>query len=159
MIDQDRIAELNQPLLSDHDRDLAELSARIGRGGADPEAVTSALAEFSVAAPSWALGTGGTRFGRFPIGGEPRTTVEKIDDVAALRALMGVTPSISLHVPWDDPADPEGLREYAAGQGIGFDAMNSNTFQDNPSTTGDGRVSYKFGSLANADPAARQAAI
>ena len=159
MIDQDRIAELNEPLLADHDRDLAELSARIERGGGtDPEAVTSRLAELSMAAPSWALGTGGTRFGRFPIGGEPRTTVEKIDDVAALRALMGATRSISLHVPWDDPADPEGLREYAAGQGIGFDAMNSNTFQDNPSTTGDGRVSYKFGSLANADPAARQAA-
>ncbi len=160
MIDQDRIAELNEPLLADHDRDLAQLAARIGRGGrSDPEAVVSTLAGFSVAAPSWALGTGGTRFGRFPIGGEPRTTVEKIDDVAALRALMGATRSISLHVPWDDPADPEGLREYAAGQGIGFDAMNSNTFQDNPSTTGGGRVSYKFGSLANADPAARQAAV
>ena len=84
MIDQDRIAELNQPLVADHDRDLAELVARIGRGGrTNPEAV-GALAELSVAAPSWALGTGGTRFGRFPVGGEPRTTVEKIDDVAAL---------------------------------------------------------------------------
>jgi L-rhamnose isomerase/sugar isomerase len=160
MIDQDRIAELNEPLLPDHDRDLAQLAARIGRGGrTDPEAVTRTLAGFSVAAPSWALGTGGTRFGRFPIGGEPRTTVEKIDDVAALRALVGAIRSISLHVPWDDPADPEGLRAYAAGQGIGFDAMNSNTFQDNPSTTDGGRVSYKFGSLANADPAARRAAI
>jgi L-rhamnose isomerase/sugar isomerase len=146
MIDQDRIAELNQPLLADHDRDLAELVARVGRGGrANPEAVVGALADLSVAAPSWALGTGGTRFGRFPVGGEPRTTVEKIDDVAALGALTGTTRSISLHVPWDDPADPEGLREYAAGQGIGFDAMNSNTFQDNPSTTDDGKVSYKFG--------------
>jgi L-rhamnose isomerase/sugar isomerase len=160
MIDQDRIAELNQPLRTDHDRDLAELVVRIGRGGrTDPEGVVGTLAELSVAAPSWALGTGGTRFGRFPVGGEPRTTVEKIDDVAALRALMGTTRSISLHVPWDDPSDPEGLREYAAGQGIGFDAMNSNTFQDNPSTTNDGRVSYKFGSLANADPATRQAAV
>jgi len=160
MIDQDQIAELNQPLLTDHDRDLAELVVRIGRGGrTDPEGVVGTLAELSVAAPSWALGTGGTRFGRFPVGGEPRTTVEKIDDVAALRALMGTTRSISLHVPWDDPADPEGLREYAAGQGIGFDAMNSNTFQDNPSTTNDGKVSYKFGSLANADPATREAAV
>ena len=160
MIDQDRIAELNQPLLADHDPDLAELVARIDRSGrANPDAVVGALAELSVAAPSWALGTGGTRFGRFPVGGEPRTTVEKIDDVAALRMLTGATRSISLHVPWDDPADPEGLREYAAGQGIGFDAMNSNTFQDNPSTTNDGKVSYKFGSLANADPATRQTAV
>src|SRR6266508_834722 len=119
MIDQDRIAELNEPLLADHDRDLAQLAARIGRGGrSDPEAVVSTLAGFSVAAPSWALGTGGTGFGRFPIGGEPRTTVEKIDDVAALRALMGATRSISLHVPWDNPADPAGLHAHALGEAI-----------------------------------------
>jgi L-rhamnose isomerase/sugar isomerase len=37
--------------------------------------------------------------------------------------------------------------------------MNSNTFQDNPSTTRDGAVSYKFGSLANVDEAVRAAAI
>ena len=30
--------------------------------------------------------------------------------------------------------------------------MNSNTFQDNPATTDDGAITYKFGSLANADP-------
>ena len=60
-----------------------------------------------MAAPSWAVGTGGTRFGRFPIGGEPRTTYEKIDDVAALNALTGANRTISLHVPWDDPDDPE----------------------------------------------------
>ena len=57
------------------------------------------------------------------------------------------------------PDDPEGLRAYAAERGIGFDAMNSNTFQDNPSTTEDGRVSYKFGSLANVDDGVRKAAV
>jgi L-rhamnose isomerase/sugar isomerase len=67
--------------------------------------------------------------------------------------------SISLHVPWDDPDDPDGLREYAESRGIGFDAMNSNTFQDNPSTTSDGKLTYKFGSLANADPAVREVAV
>ena len=118
------------------------------------------VARFSVAAPSWAVGTGGTRFGRFPGGGEPRTTAEKIDDVAALDAVTGANRTVSLHVPWDDPSDDAaGLRAHAESLGIGFDAMNSNTFQDNPSTTGDGRVSYKFGSLANVDPAARRAAV
>ena len=73
--------------------------------------------------------------------------------------LTGSNRAISLHVPWDDPDDPEGLREYASARSIGFDAMNSNTFQDNPSTTGDGKLTYKFGSLANSDPAVRQAAI
>ena len=37
--------------------------------------------------------------------------------------------------------------------------MNSNTFQDNPSTTGDGAVTYKFGSMAAVDAGAREAAI
>ena len=44
-----------------------------------------------------------TRFGRFPGGGEPRTTEEKVDDVAALHALTGANRTVSLHVPWDDP--------------------------------------------------------
>jgi L-rhamnose isomerase/sugar isomerase len=69
---------------------------------------------------------------------------------------------VSLHVPWDDPGPGEGaaeLRRHAAERDVGFDAMNSNTFQDNPSTTRDGAVSYKFGSLANTDEAVRQAAI
>ena len=72
--------------------------------GIDADAVIDEVARFSVAAPSWAVGTGGTRFGRFPIGGEPRTTEEKIDDIAALNALTGANRTVSLHVPWDDPA-------------------------------------------------------
>lgn len=159
MIDQERIEKLNQPLASGLDRDLAHLSARLGEGAVSAESIVEALASFSVAAPSWAVGTGGTRFGRFPIGGEPRTTEEKIDDVAALNRLTAANGSISLHVPWDDPDDPDGLREYAGERGISFDAMNSNTFQDNPSTTGEGKHSYKFGSLANSDPAVRQVAV
>ena len=37
--------------------------------------------------------------------------------------------------------------------------MNSNTFQDNPSTTADGAISYKFGSLASSDPGVRKLAL
>ncbi|MGH9166613.1 MAG: TIM barrel protein [Acidimicrobiia bacterium] len=160
MIDQDRIAELNQPLVADHERELSHLAWQLERRGpVRADQVIEALTLYSAAAPSWALGTGGTRFGRFPIGGEPRTTEEKIDDVAALNALTRANRSISLHVPWDDPDDPDGLREYAEQRGVAFDAMNSNTFQDNPATTWEGKISYKFGSLANVDPAARQAAV
>ena len=160
MIDQERIAELNQPLLADHDRELSHVAWQLERRGPSrADQVIDSLTAFSAAAPSWALGTGGTRFGRFPIGGEPRTTEEKIDDVAALNALTRANRSISLHVPWDDPEDPDGLRDYARRRGIAFDAMNSNTFQDNPSTTWEGKISYKFGSLANVDPGARQAAV
>jgi L-rhamnose isomerase/sugar isomerase len=160
MIDQERIAQLNlelEPLLQPEIEHIAGQLDR--RGPMSAEQVIAALTEFSVAAPSWAVGTGGTRFGRFPIGGEPRTTEEKVDDVATLNALTASNRSISLHVPWDDPDDPEGLREYASARAIEFDAMNSNTFQDNPSTTDDGKLSYKFGSLAHSDLAVREVAL
>ena len=142
-----------------HDAELRALCEHLGRRGIDPEPVIAEVARFSVAAPSWAVGTGGTRFGRFPGGGEPRTTEEKIDDIAALGAVTGANRTVSLHIPWDDPADPVGLRDYAGEAGIGFDAMNSNTFQNNPSTTAGGTVSYKFGSMAHTDPGVRQCAV
>ena len=55
-----------------HRADYDALAARLDRTGRDPEAVTEAVRRFAVAVPSWALGTGGTRFGRFPGPGEPR---------------------------------------------------------------------------------------
>ncbi len=160
MIERERVEELNRQHAAKLDRELSAVATSIDDAGSTPaEKVIGALEAFSVAAPSWAVGTGGTRFGRFPIGGEPRTTEEKIDDIAVLHALTTSNGSVSLHVPWDDPDDPAALREHAATRSIGFDAMNSNTFQDNPSTTFNGNVTYKFGSLANSDPTAREAAV
>ena len=161
-IDRSRIGEENELRLAWHESDLAHALDVVGRAGVDAGAVVAEVARFSAAAPSWAVGTGGTRFGRFPGGGEPRDTFEKIDDVAALNALTGANRTVSLHVPWDDPGLGDGaaeLRRHAEELAVGFDAMNSNTFQDNPSTTRDGAVSYKFGSLANTDEAVRRAAI
>ncbi|HEX6300210.1 MAG TPA: TIM barrel protein [Acidimicrobiia bacterium] len=160
MIDREQIGKLNENLESSLRVEVENLAGSLDRIGAAPASdILEALTAFSVAAPSWAVGTGGTRFGRFPIGGEPRTTEEKIDDVATLNAFTASNQSISLHVPWDDPDDPEGLKQYADERGIWFDAMNSNTFQDNPSTTADGKLTYKFGSLANSDRAVREVAI
>lgn len=155
----ERIEELNAAGQPWHERDLAHTADVLGRSAMDHEVILAELGRFSAAAPSWALGAGRTRFARFPCPGEPRTTEEKIDDVALLNALTGANRTISLHVPWDDPADPSALREYAARLGIGFDAMNSNTFQDHPSTTGAGAVSYKYGSLAHTDPGVRKLAV
>ena len=151
----ERVAELEAHLVPEHERALSRAHEAIA--GSDD--VIEAVRRFAVAAPSWSVGTGGTRFGRFPIGGEPRTTEEKIDDVAALNALTGANRTISLHVPWDEPDDPTALKRYADECGIGFDAMNSNTFQDDPSTTGGGAISYKFGSLSSSDPGVRKYAI
>jgi L-rhamnose isomerase/sugar isomerase len=158
-ITSEQIAELEAGQLADHERDLAAATERLERAGCDVESVIAEIARFSVSAPSWAVGTGGTRFGRFPRGGEPRTTEEKIDDVAALNAVTGANRAVSLHVPWDNPTDPVALKRHAERVGITFCAMNSNTFQDNPSTTGDGEVSYKFGSLAHSNPDVRKRAL
>ena len=113
------------------------------------------LQAFQIAIPSWALGTGGTRFGRFAGGGEPRNLEEKIADVGLLHALNQSSGAISLHIPWDIPEDAAAVRQLAAGFGLNFDAVNSNTFQDQP----DQEHSYKFGSLSHTDQNVRRQAI
>ena len=113
------------------------------------------LIDFQVAIPSWALGTGGTRFGRFPGGGEPRSLEEKIEDVSLLHALNRSSGAISLHIPWDIPKDGNAIQELAASHGLKFDAVNSNTFQDQENQA----LSYKFGSLQHVDKAVRRQAI
>jgi len=117
--------------------------------------ILNKLSDFQIAIPSWALGTGGTRFGRFPQGGEPDTLEEKIKDVGLLHALNQSSGAISLHIPWDIPGDYKKMRSLAQELDINFDAVNSNTFQDEPG----GVHSYKFGSLSHIDKAVRKKAI
>lgn len=122
-----------------------------------PEArsILKKLVDFQVAIPSWALGTGGTRFGRFSGGGEPRNLQEKMEDIGLLHALNKSSGAISLHIPWDIPDDIPGVRSLAAQLGLQFDAMNSNTFQDQK----DQKFSYKFGSLQHVDKNVRAQAV
>lgn len=145
------IEEHNQGLLKEHRRKLDF----IGGGWQDAEVVLQKLIDFQVAIPSWALGTGGTRFGRWSGGGEPRSLEEKIEDIGLLHALNRSSGAISLHIPWDIPKDPAAVKAQAAQFGIRFDAMNSNTFQDQP-----GQLhSYKFGSLQHVRKEVRRQAI
>src|SRR6187402_683988 len=92
--------------------------------------VINKLVAFQIAIPSWALGTGGTRFGRFSGGGEPGNLEQKIEDVGLLHALNQSSGAISLHIPWDIPSDANAIKALAAKHGLKFDAVNSNTFQD-----------------------------
>lgn len=142
-------------IASEHDRDFESLGERLLRRGISLEPTLEQVQAFGVAIPSWALGTGGTRFGRFPGEGEPRDVYEKMDDVAVIHRLTGAAPRVSLHIPWDEPDDPDALAAHAAALGLGFDAVNSNTFQDQP---GQAR-SYKFGSLCHTEPAVRDQAV
>jgi L-rhamnose isomerase/sugar isomerase len=158
-LNAETIAALEADRRGPHEEALAAATALLALQQVDVERVIEEVRAFSVAAPSWALGTGGTRFARFGGAGEPRTLEEKLDDIATLNTLTGANRTVSLHVPWDEPDDPAALRLCAQSLGLGFDAMNSNTFQDNPSTTDDGAVTYKFGSFAAADARVRDAAV
>src|SRR5205814_4799315 len=69
MITPEFISEHNAPLEDASLRDVAHAHDVLEAFGVDAGAVIAQVARFSVAAPSWAVGTGGTRFGRFPMGG------------------------------------------------------------------------------------------
>lgn len=150
-VEKYRIDEHNQSLLKEHQRRYQFMAESIP--GA--ERILEKLIAFQIAIPSWALGTGGTRFGRFSGGGEPRSLEEKIEDVGLLHAINQSSGAISLHIPWDIPQDPSAIKALAAQFGLRFDAVNSNTFQDQPGQ----EYSYKFGSLQHVDKAVRKQAI
>src|SRR2546423_14181619 len=142
----DRISPaLDTEAVRQHERDYATLAERLERRGVRVDELVGAVGRFAVAVPSWALGSGGTRFGRFPGPGEPRTLAEKLADAAVVHRLTGAAPRVSLHIPWDEPDDAPALRALAAEIGLGFDAVNSNTFQDQPGQP----LSYKLGSFSH----------
>src|SRR5687768_5251562 len=150
-VEKYKIEEFNQDHLQQHKRRFEYVAFDVK----NVEEIMQKLVDFQIAIPSWALGTGGTRFGRFAGGGEPRSLEEKIEDIGLLHSLNKSSGAISLHIPWDIPKNPKAIRELAAQQGIRFDAMNSNTFQDQK----DQPHSYKFGSLQHADKKVRDQAI
>jgi L-rhamnose isomerase/sugar isomerase len=153
--DASYIASSNAALKADLAADYAALGVQLGRRGINIDEITNAVANFRVAIPSWGVGTGGTRFGRFPGPGEPRNVFEKLEDCAVIHKLTGATPTVSLHIPWDRADDYQAMREHGAALGLGFDAMNSNTFQDQVGQP----LSYKYGSLTHTDPAVRAQAV
>jgi L-rhamnose isomerase/sugar isomerase len=151
ILSKELIEESNRNGLDAHRRSFEYIAGAID----DPESILQKLTSFQVAIPSWALGTGGTRFGRFKGSGEPATLEQKIEDIGLLHALNQSSGAISLHIPWDIPSDHAAIRSLAERHNIKFDAVNSNTFQDQP----DQPLSYKFGSLQHVDKAVRRQAI
>jgi L-rhamnose isomerase/sugar isomerase len=154
-IDQYRIDQHNERLLGRHNNQFIFLKEQLGEQGIDANKIVKALQAFQVGIPSWALGTGGTRFGRFSGAGEPGSLEEKIEDVGILHALNRSSGSISLHIPWDIPKDANAIIGLASSLDLKFDAVNSNTFQDQK----DQELSYKYGSLSHVDPKVRKQAV
>lgn len=155
MIDKQQIHDINSSIAADHQVSFEVLQNRLAKQGVNASVIVEKLKDFQVAIPSWALGAGGTRFGRFSMGGEPGTLEEKIDDVGVIHALTDTAGAISLHIPWDIPSDYAAIKEKASAAGLDFDAVNSNTFQDHKAQ----QASYKYGSLSNQSQLPREEAI
>ncbi|MGB7405189.1 MAG: TIM barrel protein [Pacificimonas sp.] len=151
----DSISATNADFSARHRRDFEHIGEKVSEAGFELEEILNAASAFELAIPSWGVGTGGTRFARFPVPGEPATVFEKIDDCAVVQALVGICPRVSPHFPWDTVDDYNELRGYAEERGLGFDAVNSNVFQDQVGQA----HSYKFGSLTHSNANVRDQAI
>src|SRR5688572_21655130 len=155
MIAADVVETDNAARLDALKRDYGHLGEQLDRRGIRIDEIKRKVANYAVAVPSWGVGTGGTRFARFPGQGEPRNIFDKLEDCAVIHELTRATPTVSLHIPWDKVSDLSVLKEKGASLGLGFDAINSNTFSDAPQQ----EYSYKYGSLSHADAATRRQAI
>jgi L-rhamnose isomerase/sugar isomerase len=154
-INKEHIQNTNTSILEDHNDNFDFLVNKLTKNSHKVEEIISKLSEFQVAIPSWALGAGGTRFGRFSIYGEPSTLEQKLEDVGVLHALTKTAGAVSLHIPWDIPQDYVAVKQQADALNIKFDSVNSNTFQDQQNA----KESYKYGSLSNTSQAVREQAI
>ena len=131
-----------------------DLAAR----GIDINDVKSRLSQQSVEVPSWGFSRGGTRFGRYVDGSEARNAKEKIEDAGIVYSLTGVTPTVSLHFPWDGVSDQDyaSIPCYLEKAGLGVGAINSNTFTPRADLKD---FNLRYGSLTNPDPEVRQASV
>ncbi len=154
-IKQAQINQHNDAHYSNHKAIYTFLYAQLVSKNIDVDSIITKLSNFQIAIPSWALGAGGTRFGRFGFGGEPATLEQKIEDIGLLHSINQSSGAISLHIPWDIPTDVNLVKNLAKDLNISFDAVNSNTFQDQANQT----HSYKFGSLCNTKADIRKQAV
>ncbi len=154
-ITNQHIHDCNKKSLETHQSNFDFLANNLTNKGVDVSKLIQQLSDFQVAIPSWALGAGGTRFGRFSFHGEPSSLEQKIEDIGMLHSLTQTAGAVSLHIPWDLPSDYQAIKELAGSLDIKFDAVNSNTFQDQKNTT----ASYKHGSLSNTSESSREKAI
>ena len=154
-IQKEQLLDINNSSMHSHKDRYNFLANQLTKKGYNVEDIISRLAEFQIAIPSWALGAGGTRFGRFSFHGEPSNLEQKIEDIGLIHSLTQTAGAVSLHIPWDVPKDYKAIGELASSLDIKFDAVNSNTFQDQKNA----KESYKYGSLSNTSEAVREQAI
>ena len=154
-ITADFIAEQNRPLLAGHRRGFRGARAPAGARRARPRGAGHRGDGVRGGDPDL-----GRRHGRHPLCtlSRRRRAARPVRQAGRLR-----------RHPSPDPGDADGFAAFPVGQGEGlrraardgqshglaFDAVNSNTFQDQPGQA----LSYKFGSLSHVDKAVRDQAI
>ncbi len=118
----------------------SEIETRLRERGVNVDNLIQAIQQFKVETPSWGYGNSGTRFKVFPWPGAARNLREKLEDAALVQKLVGICPSVAIHIPWDQVDDWEEIKVYAAQLGLRLGSVNPNLFQDN---------AYRFGSLCH----------
>src|SRR5438094_5860516 len=122
-IPADFIADRNKAKTHWLAEDFEYLGKKLRRRSVEIERLVERAQSIQVAIPSWGVGTGGTRFARFPGPGEPRNIYEKLEDCSTINNLVRSTSTVSLHIPWDKPQDVDDLLDTAGRYGLKFDAM------------------------------------
>jgi L-rhamnose isomerase/sugar isomerase len=113
------------------------------------ECVFHALDRLRIELPSWGFANTGTRFGKFLQPAAAVTTEEKLADAGQVHKLMGICPTVALHVLWDLPnglADTAAVAGIAERYGVRPGSINPNLFQ---------HQKYKYGSFGNPDSGVR----
>ena len=84
---KNQITDQNKSCLDSHQDSFDFLSEKLSKNHHDVDQIVAKINSFQVAIPSWALGAGGTRFGRFSFYGEPSSLEQKIDDIGLIHRL------------------------------------------------------------------------
>jgi L-rhamnose isomerase/sugar isomerase len=118
----------------------------------DEPTLAKRLERFRIETPSWGYGDTGTRFGKFLQDGAATTIEEKLADAAEVHRYTGCCASMAVHVLWDfaPGSDPRSVAQSAEKLGLRIGSINPNVFEDQ---------CYKYGSVANRDPAIRRRAL
>jgi L-rhamnose isomerase/sugar isomerase len=114
--------------IADLKRDYESLGERLDRRGIKIDAIKDKVANLRRRP---VLGRRHRRHALCPLSRHRRAARHLRQDRGLRRhpAADAGDPTVSLHIPWDK-ADPNRLKQAAARFGLGFDAMNSNTFSD-----------------------------
>ena len=94
------------------------LAEELENQGIQVETIKHLLKHQHIETPSWGYGNSGTRFGVFPQTGAARNVSERLEDAATVHKFTGISPTVAIHIPWDQTDDWNELKQYAENKGL-----------------------------------------